>query len=51
MKFDLARKSKILDVFNLGKIWEGHCVGMKKKKMPLGVYEENLKKIETKDTL
>lgn len=31
MKFDLARKSKILDVFNLGKIWEGHCVGMKKK--------------------
>lgn len=30
MKFDLAGKSKILDMFNLGKIWEGHWVGIKK---------------------
>lgn len=39
MKFDLAGKTKILDIFNLEKRLEGHWVSMKKK-LPLGRYEK-----------
>lgn len=39
MKFDLAGKTKVLDIFNLEKILEGHWVG-RGKKMLLGVYEK-----------
>lgn len=41
MKFDLAGKTKVLDIFNLEKILEGHWVG-RGKKMLLGVYEKKI---------